>query len=180
VLAGDGIDFETLKQILAAVLRAGFSAESVAFGMGGGLLQKVNRDTMSFATKLCHIQLADGTERDVMKAPKTDVHKISLPGVLQVRREAGVPTVYSLPPPGAGEPPVASGDNLLRLVYDRRPLPGVWEDFSAVRARLRAEWAATPLRADPISAQLKRRVAELAPRHAEARFFAQAATGAGA
>jgi hypothetical protein len=39
------------------VVKAGFSLQSVAFGMGGGLLQKVNRDTMSFATKLSHIHL---------------------------------------------------------------------------------------------------------------------------
>ena len=35
--------------------------QSVAFGMGGGLLQKVNRDTLSLATKLCHIVYEDGT-----------------------------------------------------------------------------------------------------------------------
>ena len=36
-------------------------AQSVAFGMGGGLLQRVNRDTLSLATKLCHIVYADGS-----------------------------------------------------------------------------------------------------------------------
>ena len=35
--------------------------QAVAFGMGGGLLQKVNRDTCSLATKLAHIVYADGT-----------------------------------------------------------------------------------------------------------------------
>jgi len=59
--------------------------------MGGGLLQKLNRDTLSFATKLCHIVYEDGTTRDVMKHPKTDSDKISLPGVLDVvRNEQGV------------------------------------------------------------------------------------------
>ena len=56
--------------------------------MGGGLLQKVNRDTMSFATKLSHIRYADGRERDIMKMPKTDSGKISLPGQLAVYRSA--------------------------------------------------------------------------------------------
>ena len=50
--------------------------------MGGGLLQKVNRDTMSFATKLSHIVYADGSERDIMKAPSGDTSKASLPGGL--------------------------------------------------------------------------------------------------
>ena len=62
--------------------------------MGGGLLQKVHRDSMSFATKLCHIVYADGAQRDVMKFPKTDTAKSSFPGRLAVRDEAGMPTVY--------------------------------------------------------------------------------------
>jgi nicotinamide phosphoribosyltransferase len=37
---------------------------------------------MSFATKLCHMALAGGGARDVMKHPKTDASKISLPGGL--------------------------------------------------------------------------------------------------
>jgi nicotinic acid phosphoribosyltransferase len=52
-----------MKAILKAVKEAGYAAQNVGFGMGGGLLQKLNRDTMSFATKLCHITYADGTKR---------------------------------------------------------------------------------------------------------------------
>jgi hypothetical protein len=48
--------------------------------MGGGLLQKVNRDTMSFATKLSHVVYADGTPADIMKTPTGDSAKISFPG----------------------------------------------------------------------------------------------------
>ena len=51
--------------------------QAVAFGMGGGLLQKVNRDTMQFATKLSHIVYADGSVREVAKMPKTDPAKAS-------------------------------------------------------------------------------------------------------
>lgn len=72
VIQGDGINIHSLQKILAAVLEKGFSAEAVAFGMGGGLLQKVNRDTMSFATKLGHIVYADGTARDIFKVPLPD------------------------------------------------------------------------------------------------------------
>jgi hypothetical protein len=43
--------------------------------MGGGLLQRVNRDTMQFATKLCHIVYADGSQRDIAKMPKSDAAK---------------------------------------------------------------------------------------------------------
>lgn len=54
--------------------------QAVAFGMGGGLLQKLNRDTLSFATKLSHVVYADGTPADIMKAPAADALKISFPG----------------------------------------------------------------------------------------------------
>ena len=80
VIQGDGINITTLAAILDAVLAAGYSAQNVAFGMGGGLLQKVNRDTMSFATKLSHVVFKDGRAADVMKLPKTDIGKFSLPG----------------------------------------------------------------------------------------------------
>lgn len=88
--------------------------QSVAFGMGGGLLQKVNRDTMSFATKLSHIVYADGTAADIMKATSS---KPSLPGALAVKRVRGIPTAF---PADSGE--VAPQDNLLQTVYDCRPL----------------------------------------------------------
>jgi hypothetical protein len=41
VIQGDGISIHTLADIAAAVKEAGYSPESVAYGMGGGLLQKV-------------------------------------------------------------------------------------------------------------------------------------------
>lgn len=90
-------------------------AQAVAFGMGGGLLQKVNRDTMQFATKLCHIVYADGSSRDIAKMPKTDIAKCSLPGVLGVKRVDGVPTAFPAHL-------VAAEDNLLKVVYDCGPV----------------------------------------------------------
>jgi nicotinic acid phosphoribosyltransferase len=56
--------------LLEEIKKVGYSPQSVAFGMGGGLLQKVNRDTMSFATKLSFIRYADGRAVDVMKRPR--------------------------------------------------------------------------------------------------------------
>lgn len=81
VIQGDGINISTLQKILDAVLAHGYSAENCSFGMGGGLLQKINRDTMSFATKLSHITYKDGAARDIMKTPAGDSGKFSLPGM---------------------------------------------------------------------------------------------------
>ncbi|RYD50652.1 MAG: nicotinate phosphoribosyltransferase, partial [Verrucomicrobiaceae bacterium] len=45
VIQGDGIDDETvIEAILKNLTEAGFATDNIAFGMGGGLLQKLNRD----------------------------------------------------------------------------------------------------------------------------------------
>lgn len=66
ILWGDGIDPEGIDKILHAACNAGYSAENYVFGMGGGLLQKVNRDTQRFAFK-SSAQKRDGEWHDVFK-----------------------------------------------------------------------------------------------------------------
>lgn len=50
-----------------------------------GVYRQLNRDTMSFATKLNFIEYEDGSTHEVMKKPKTDADKISFPGYMAVR-----------------------------------------------------------------------------------------------
>lgn len=83
VIQGDGIDLTSMKQILDAVLSAGFSAQCVAFGLGAGLLHNHKRDTLSFATKLNCMGIGKNI-RSVQKKPKTDKSKTSLPGPLGI------------------------------------------------------------------------------------------------
>lgn len=66
ILWGDGIDPKGIGNILATASANRFSAENYVFGMGGGLLQKVNRDTQRFAFK-CSAQRRDGRWHDVYK-----------------------------------------------------------------------------------------------------------------
>lgn len=68
VLWGDGLDQFAIEKILTKVSLAGFSAENLVFGMGGGLLQKVDRDTQRFAFK-SSAQERDGKWFDVFKEP---------------------------------------------------------------------------------------------------------------
>ncbi len=151
VIQGDGIDRFVVKRILEAVLERGFSAENVAFGMGAGLLQNVNRDTCSFAMKLSHIVREDGSEFAAMKLPKGDLSKASLPGRFHVQRgpigaESPVPTVY---PEGAGDRP-----NLLEVVYDSGPVGFEFDNFSVVRERVESQWNALPMTATNLSPEL--------------------------
>lgn len=155
-IQGDGINIDNVKQILDAVLKAGYSAQSVAFGMGGGLLQKLNRDTMSFATKLSYIHCATGEKRDVMKLPKSDSAKISLPGCLRVKRDqkTGLEYVY----PKDADDDSYDEDDLLRPVYDHRPLENVWDDFETIRQRVATEWKKAPRQHNPISKELESKI----------------------
>jgi len=152
-IQGDGINNNTLKAILDATLAAGYSAQNVCFGMGGGLLQKMNRDTMAFATKLSLVVMNDGSTREVMKKPKTDGGKKSLPGVLSVRRVNGLPTIFPRDIDEKDDP-----DNLLRVVYDSRPIPGAFDDFNTVRERVQREWALCPKTYDPLSAEISAKI----------------------
>jgi len=141
VVQGDGIDYEVIKNILHDVLDAGFSAANVAFGMGGGLLQKVNRDTMSFATKLSYIKYADGEERSIMKAPKTDPEKWSLPGKMMVLRDGTkCPQVY---PEKPGRVMEKTGlKNVMVTVYDHGKINNGYmsETFDVIRERIETQW----------------------------------------
>lgn len=88
VIQGDGINEDTIRQILQNLLIDGFSAENVAFGMGGALLQKVDRDTQRFAYK-ASAGLINGAYRGIYKDPVTDPGKRSKDGVLDLVLEDG-------------------------------------------------------------------------------------------
>ena len=102
VIQGDGINQTSIKSILFCMDLAGYSADNVAFGQGGALLQQINRDTMKFAMKCSAVGLRiDRTPptqikdegrgqdlaivseiewRDVYKDPITDSGKTSKKG----------------------------------------------------------------------------------------------------
>jgi len=93
VIQGDGIDYAMVGLVLEAMKEARWSADNIAFGSGGGLLQKVNRDTQKCAIK-CSAICIDGLWRDVMKDPVTDPGKRSKAGRLAlVQDEDGFRTV---------------------------------------------------------------------------------------
>lgn len=81
LLWGDGLDYYSIQQELAAVMASGWSTENIVNGMGGGLLRKVNRDTQKCAIKLCNAVI-DGKSTPVYKNPATDRGKASKGGRL--------------------------------------------------------------------------------------------------
>lgn len=83
VIQGDGINEDSIREILEVLTSNGYSATNVAFGMGGALLQQVNRDTQKFAYK-CSSATIDGKEVEVFKDPVTDAGKRSKGGKLDL------------------------------------------------------------------------------------------------
>lgn len=72
ILQGDGVNYHSIIDILDMMIAEKISPENIVFGMGGALLQKVDRDTQKFAFKCC--ALLKQTEAgevmvDVVKSP---------------------------------------------------------------------------------------------------------------
>lgn len=68
VIQGDGVNYDAIKDMYEALKQAGISAENLVLGMGGALLQKLDRDTQKFAIKCSHAVVND-EEVIVQKSP---------------------------------------------------------------------------------------------------------------
>ncbi|AWF82897.1 nicotinate phosphoribosyltransferase [Microbulbifer sp. A4B17] len=127
VIQGDGISLHTIEGILSAMKARKQSAENISFGMGGELLQKVNRDTMRFAMKASAVRV-DGLWRDVYKDPATDSGKRSKRGRLAlINRTDGTP--YTI-----REQDISGRNNLLKTVYRNGKLL-IEQDLETIRER---------------------------------------------
>lgn len=112
ILWGDGLEPATIEEILEATTAAGFCASNYVFGMGGGLLQKINRDMQRFAFK-CSAQKRGGKWIDIRKNP-LDASKASKAGRFQLEHnKQGWFTTQLL-----GEGKADSGSNLLKTVFE--------------------------------------------------------------
>lgn len=89
VIQGDGIDQESIDLICNALVINQWSIDNIAFGMGGALLQQLNRDTLKFAMKCSAIKI-NGEWIDVFKDPVTDNGKRSKKGRISLfKRDDG-------------------------------------------------------------------------------------------
>jgi nicotinamide phosphoribosyltransferase len=88
LIQGDGINELTVRSILGAFMAMGWSADNIAFGMGGALLQIVDRDTQRFAMKASSACI-NGEWVNVVKDPVTDPGKKSKAGRVTLWRSGG-------------------------------------------------------------------------------------------
>lgn len=84
MLWGDGIGYEGIRNILFAFKNNGWASSNIIFGMGGGLLQKMDRDTQRFAFK-SSAQKRNGEWFDIFKQP-LDSSKASKRGKLKLSK----------------------------------------------------------------------------------------------
>lgn len=89
IIQGDGVNENTIRCILGHYKMLGWSADNIAFGMGGALLQGINRDTQEWAMK-CSAMQKNGEWFNVQKDPATQSSKRSKAGrVTLYTNEAG-------------------------------------------------------------------------------------------
>lgn len=141
VIQGDGINPVSLRAILERVTSAGYATDNIAFGMGGGLLQKLNRDTQKFALK-CSAARVDGAWIDVYKDPITDKGKISKRGRMTLAYNPTTDEYRTIPVPAdvvnAADAPMPDGfHDALVTVWENGEFVRDWT-FAEVRERANA------------------------------------------
>lgn len=134
VIQGDGVDKDSITEIMDAMMDRGLAIGNIAFGMGGGLLQKVNRDSFGYAMKASAIW-RDGAWHDVFKDPKTangtKTSKRGVQGAMKTDSGAFVARPAANIPPGADAlRPVFRDGEILRF-----------SSFEDIRARA---WPGVP------------------------------------
>lgn len=91
LIHGEGITLDNIKPMFDAILKAGFSAENVIFGVGAYVYSvKVSRDDFGQALKASACVI-DGKEHIVFKAPhsKKEAFKRSPHGAVSIHGESG-------------------------------------------------------------------------------------------
>jgi nicotinamide phosphoribosyltransferase len=86
MLWGDGIDMDGIVDICDNLVAKKISVDNIVFGMGGGLLQKIDRDTQRFAFKSSY-QVRSGIGYNIQKDPM-DQSKKSKKGRLAVVKDS--------------------------------------------------------------------------------------------
>lgn len=131
LIQGDGINETSLPKILDNMIAAGLSIDNIAFGMGGGLLQAWNRDTLKYAMKASARCDTAGVWHDVFKDPISDRGKVSKKGRLGLVYECGLGSCgFRTVPKNIAD----KKGNLLRTVYRNGKLL-VEDTFETVRDR---------------------------------------------
>jgi nicotinamide phosphoribosyltransferase len=139
VIQGDGVNMFTIQNMLFHLSKFhGWSADNLAFGMGGALLQQLNRDTQKFAFK-CSTAEINGKWQPVYKDPVTDPGKNSKHGRLAlVEPEPG--EFHTVENAGGGE---FDGEDHLVTVFENGKILLNYS-LDSIRARAEVKLSESP------------------------------------
>lgn len=136
LIQGDGVNEMSIRTILGTFMALGWSADNIAFGMGGALLQQVDRDTQRFAMKCSSIKV-DGIWINVQKDPVTDSGKKSKAGRVTLWTNSGGEFASAVTPPtGWSDKGIGGWTDALVPVYWNGNLSKDYT-FAEVRANAR-------------------------------------------
>jgi nicotinamide phosphoribosyltransferase len=136
LIQGDGVNEHTIRMILGGFAAYGWSADNIAFGMGGALLQQVDRDTQKFAMKCSAVEIGLGNWIDVQKDPITDPGKKSKAGCVTLWRSGGEYVSAVNKPTGWHDKGIGDFVDVLETVYcDGKLIKEI--TFDEVRANAR-------------------------------------------
>jgi nicotinamide phosphoribosyltransferase len=145
VIQGDGINPDSIRAILERATSAGYATDNLTFGMGGGLLQQLHRDTQKFALK-CSAARIDGRWIDVYKEPVTDKGKQSKRGRMTLLRHRELGTFLTVP---VSPQATALADVVKPPGYDDAMVT-VWENGKLLR-----DWTFAEVRSRADATRLK-------------------------
>jgi len=113
IIQGDGIDYQAIIDILGYLMGKGWSADNIGFGSGGGLLQKLNRDTQKCAFKASYISDDNGGQI-VYKEPIDAPFKLSKKGRMTLTKDGNEWTTNM----EQTEEQMKDADNILECVFE--------------------------------------------------------------
>jgi nicotinamide phosphoribosyltransferase len=136
IIQGDGVNYQSIDGILTALTELGYSADNIAFGMGGALCQQVDRDTQKFAMKASSVCI-NGQWISIAKDPVTDPGKKSKAGRVSLYKNGKEYRSDVTPPLGWTDFGIGSWNEVLETVYRDGKLIRDMK-FEQVRANSRA------------------------------------------
>lgn len=131
VIYGDGINEHSIDRILSNLMNNGYSADNIVFGMGGALLQQINRDTQRFAMKASAVCI-NGEWTDVYKDPIGDSGKTSKKGRMSLFKSRLTGEIWTC---RIDQGPIDSEwEDMMVIMYENGQLFNL-SSFAAVRER---------------------------------------------
>lgn len=136
IIYGDGLNIPKIKAILDVMIRDGWCATNIVFGVGGNLLQNINRDTERFAMKssqqMFKIRNVDGTTRiETRNVGKETPGKESKRGMFHVGIFDGIIQCNSIDDPKVIEVP-----NMLFPYFINGNICKSFDDLKTIRERI--------------------------------------------